>query len=264
MHYPYSSAYSLVPAEEVVIPQPVEIVLGYETLVPLDKLYEKATRFGRLLTLATGARMPPSSFRACIGEYRMGVFGKYPNYDADTIDYSGFGFLYTDVRDHFKEMVEGWFGFYEKHQKSLDLYFETLMEEHHMSLEIVFLRIVQSLGSFHSDDHSDKQYLKDRLSELLEIKHDILESGTDKKQFVEKVVKTRNYHAHGHIEKHRNNILTDVNLFKTTSQLKLVMFVHMVDALNMSKSVEKKAVNAEMYRQKIKVGRYEHGANPAQ
>ena len=251
VHYPYSTAYSLVPVEEFVIPQPVEIVLGYDALVPLDELYGKAMCFGRLLTLATGARMSPSSFRACIGEYRMGVFGKYPNYDAGTIDYAGFGFLYTDVREHFKEMLDGWFGFYGKHQKSLDLYFETLMEEHHMSQEIVFLRIVQSLEALHLDDHPGKQGLECRLLDLLEINHDILESGTDKKQFVGKVVKTRNYHAHGHIEKHKDDILTDADLFNTTSRLKLVMFAHMIDVLSMSEAVEKKAMDAEIWRQEF-------------
>lgn len=267
VHYPYTSPHYVIAADKFVIPQDVEIVLSFEDLVPLDELYDRAMRFVRLLMLATGIRMPPMSIRVCAGRCWTGLFGKYPDYDEEArIDPYTFGFLYTDVQDHFEEMIKCWFAFYEKHRIGLDLYFETLMEEHHMSPEIAFLRTAQSLEALHRADHPEDQGMKDRISDLLKIKYDVLGAGTSKEEFAKNTATTRHYHAHGYIEEYEGKKQTGKNLIGMTLQLKFLMFAHMIDALAMPDALKKKMMDWECGRQPVKLSLalVRHGMSPSE
>lgn len=251
-HYPRDSAYSLVQAAMFVIPQPVEMVMSFDSPVPLDKLHAKAMRFVRLLALAIGSYVPVTSIRVCVDPYFMGLFDQHADQDPAYTDFGNFNFLYTDIKDHFKEVAESWFDFYEKHDKGLDLYFETLKDEGRLIPEIVFLRIVQSLESLHRSDRPCGMSLADRLYALLETPHNVLGSA-NKGEFVRAVKATRHYHAHGHLEGLEGDLASGAALIRITSQLKLLMSVCMIDALAIPGDLKQKAADRELRRQILKM-----------
>lgn len=231
---------------EIRIPQSVQVALRSETAVPLDALYDKVRCFERLLMLATGARMPPTSITACAGKACVGVFGKYRVDEAESnLDTSSFRFLYTQVSNCFEEMVKEWFKLYKKYHASLDLYFGTWADAHHISLETEFSRAVQSLEAWHRVNHPKRMRLKKRLSLLMKPYH-VLDSGTDEKEFLTNVVNARDYHAHGYLQKHENNILSGIDLIQSTQRLHLLLFLHLIDTL-----IDKLEISDEL-KEKIK------------
>ena len=226
----------------------VAIAIGYKTPVPLDELCKKVMRFGYLLMLATNTHMPPTSIMIGTGESWMGLFGKYYSVEAGhTLDLDYFRFLYTDVQDRFEKMIEDWFEFYEQHEKSLDLYFTTWINRHNISVEIEFLRAVQSLEAFHRAEHRSRLNLKDRLCALLE-RCNMLDPSTSKKDFVDAVVKARDYHAHGYIEEYESSMPSDADLFKMTRRLNLLMTVHLIDALTIPAALKQRIISKEIQR----------------
>ena len=234
---------------EVGIVQSAEVYIDSKTSVPLTALCDKVIQFGRLLMLATDARMPPTSIRVRAGKARMAFFGGYRHEDAENnLDIHGFDFQYADVRDHFKEMVKGWFEFYEENRASLDLYFDARMHAQQMSVSAEFLIIVQSLEALHRADHSDKQQLAKRISDLLEIPYDVLGSNVDKQEFAKKAAKTRNYYAHGQIKKHNKEIPRERDLAEMTSRLELLMFAHLIDRLKIPDDLKKMIVAKKIPR----------------
>ena len=242
--------------------QSVAIALDSETLVSLDALREKAICFGHLLMLATCARIPLTSIKVCAGKTCMNLFGRYHQEDAENnLEIYGFNFKYTDIQDHFDEVVKGWFAFYEKHKESLNLYFGTRMQAQHMSMEIEFLRIVQSLESLHRTNHPDEQISKapcrenhqrwtslyKRLYDLFEIPYNVIDP-TNKEKFVKQVTMTRNYYAHGGIKEHENYILSKNALYEATRKLKMLMFVHLIDGLKIPSILKETIVAKEIQR----------------
>lgn len=226
----------------------VAIVMGYETPVPLDELCKKVMRLGRLLMLATNTHMPPISIMIGTGKSWMGLFGKYHFVEAENApDPNGFRFLYTDVQGCFEELILCWFEFYEKHEKSLDLYFTTWINRHNISAEIEFLRAVQSLEAFHRAGHHRKPNLKKRLCDLLE-HYDVLEPATSKEEFVDIVVRTRNYHAHGYIKEHESSMPSEADLETMIERLNLLMTVHLIDALEIPDVLKQKIRSEEIQR----------------
>lgn len=228
IHFPYSYTFPGVPTENFNLPQSAEAAIRTKTPASLDSLYSKALRFNRLIVLVANARMPLTSVSLTAAGGTFGMFGRYVNFDAtDKVDYLDFSSRYAEIGGHFESMVGGWFAFYEKYEKSLDLYFETWTRGYRVDLDIRFLRVVRSLEAFHRkkfgsagqaaepdlQENDSAQAgarsggkprprigLKKRLEDLLDIPYEILEPGMDREQFAQEVGVVRNYHSHGLIE----------------------------------------------------------------
>ena len=241
----YSVRHTFSP-DEVTRRQSAELLLISKTPAALDTLHDKAVRFGNLLTLATGARTPPTSIMVRADGDWAGFFGAYRVEDAQIdLDPYNFRFFYADIKDRFRDVVRCWFNFYENHRKGLDLHFTTLMQARTMNLETEFWRTVQSLEAFHRADHADKQDLSDRLYDLLDIKYDVLD-GENKQEFAHRVARMRNKYVHEGVLK-REERLSVTDLYEMTKRLNLLWLARLIDALPLD-SLKDKVVSDEIQR----------------
>lgn len=260
IRFPYAFAFPGVPAANFSLPQSAEAVIRTKSPASLDSLYRKALWFNRLIVLVSSARMPLTSVSLQAAGGTFGMFGKYVNFDAtDKVDYFDFSSRYAEIGGHFESMVGGWFAFYERYEKSLDLYFETWTRGYRVDLDIRFLRVVRSLEAFHRAkfgsagqaaepdlQESDSAQtaarsgeklklrigLEKRLEDLLEIPYEILEPGIDKKQFAQSIQDIRNYHSHGLIEEKKKDMPEVKDLIRYTNRLEILMHANMIHELS--------------------------------
>ena len=246
----YAEEHNLVPAEKFTLPQSTSVNMRTKAPSSFDALYYKALRFNRLVMLVTNAFMPLTSIQVEADGDLFGVFGKHRAYGAASrIDYLDFNSHYTDVRPDFAGMVNGWFALYGRHNASLDWYFDTWAQTGRLSLDMQFLRTVQSLEAFDKErnpgrtpsgkrpkacykkNRQDRPALGRRLESLLEIPYRTLETGATKEEFVEYVTQTRNNYSHGDIQDPENPRRYAVDLAKNTKRLELLMHGNVVHEL---------------------------------
>ena len=260
IRFPYAYAHPGIPASNFNLPQSAEAVIRTKAPASLDSLYQKALRFNRLIVLVSTARMPLTSVSLTAAGGTFGMFGKYVNFDAtDKVDYFDFSSHYAEIGEHFESMVGGWFAFYERYQKSLDLYFDTWTKGYRVDLDIRFLRVVRSLEAFHrakfgsagqaaepgltENDSAQAAarpgakpepwiVLEKRLEALLEIPYEVLEPGTDRGRFAKKVSVVRNYHSHGLIEDKEKDMPEVKDLIRYTNRLEILMHANMIHELS--------------------------------
>ena len=260
IHFSYTCAFPGVPAANFNLPQSAEAVIRTKVPASLDSLYNKALRLNRLIVLVANARMPLTSVSLTNAGGTFGMFGEYVNFDAtDEVDPLDFSSRYGEIGGHFESMVGGWFEFYEKHKKSLDLYFETWTSSYRVDLDIRFLRVVRSLEAFHREKSGSASQaaepdlpendsalaarskanpekrgigLKKRLEDLLDIPYEILEPGMDRELFAQEVGVVRNYHSHGLIEDKEKYMPEVAKLIIYTNMLEILMHANMIHDLS--------------------------------
>lgn len=214
---------------------------------PRDSLYSAALRFNRLIMLVASRRMPFTFAHFETADGKFALFGEHEPYDTtDTADYFDLGSYYKDMAGHFASMVNEWFAYCERYDKSLNLYFDTWIRHDRIDPDILFLRVVRSLEALHRKDHEDRRALKSRLEDLLEVPYEILEPGTDKEQFAQSVQDIRDYHSHGFIEDLERRMPEMPELKRITLKLELLIHGNMVYKLSIPSDLKAKIMEKKI------------------
>lgn len=229
LSFSYSYTPAVTPDGNFRLSQSASIDVTTTAPAPRDSLYSAALRFNRLIMLVASRRMPFTFAHFGTADGEFALFGGHEPYDTtDTADYFDLGSYYTDMDGYFSSMVNEWFAYCERYDKSLNLYFDTWIRHDRLDPDILFLRVVRSLEALHRKDHVNKHALKARLKDLLEIPYKILEPGTDKEQFAQSVQNIRDYLSHGFIEDLERCMPETQELKRITLWLELLMHGNMV------------------------------------
>ena len=260
----YTRESSSVPAEKFTLPQSTAFNIRTKTPIPFKPLYYKALQFNRLIMLFTNTFMPLTSIQVRAGGDMFGVFGRYRTYRAtDKINYFEFNSHYTDMLGDFAGAVNGWFELYGRHKASLNLHFNTWAQKNRMSLDVWFLRTVQSLEAFDKENKPDrespggrsksryknrqsKRSLKKRLESLLEIPYRILETGTTEAEFIAYVKWVRDNYSHGDIQDPENLRRYAADLAENAKKLELLMHGNVIHELPIPDSVKCKIMESKV------------------
>ena len=247
--FPYNFSHPSIPAEVFALPQSAAVIITAKSAVPFDLLYRRALMFNHLITLFTGAPMPLTAIRAGVGRLASALFGRYvDNGAAREPDYLDFSLYYTDIRECFKDTVNGWFAFYDRHPASLDLYFDTWNRAGRMSPDVLFLRTVQSLEAFYAEDGGPyANSLKPKLESLSKNYRKILEPGENGERLA-RVVQVRNYYAHGTIPKPGEKIPGRAELVELINRLGLLMYANVFCPLSIPPDLKKKVMAEKIRR----------------
>lgn len=232
LSFPYSYTPTVTPAGDFRLSQSASIGVRTTAPAPPDSLYSAVLRFNRLIMLVANRVMPFTFAHFVTADSKFALFGEHEPYDFDAIDYSDLGSYYTDMDGHFSSMVNEWFAYCERYDKSLDLYFDTWTQHDRLDPGILFLHVVRSLEALHRKDHARRRALKARLEDLLEIPYEILEPGSDKEQFAQSVQDIRDYRSHGFIEDLEQRMPETQELKRITRRLELLMHGNMVYKLS--------------------------------
>ena len=262
-----------VPVENFNLSQSATASIRTKAPASLKSLYSKALRLNRLIMLLANTRMPLTYAGVQAGGREFELFGGSTSFDArDKVGYFDFSSYYQEIGGRFGSVVEGWFEFYAKYEKSLDRYFETWTKDYRVDLGIRFLRVAQSLEAFHrakfgsarrtergrpKDDTErapgcrkksgkGRIGLEERLEDLLEIKYEILEPGMDKKRFALEIRAIRDYHSHGFIEETENDMPGFSGMRKHANRLDLLMHGNMVDELPLPKRLKREIMKKKI------------------
>lgn len=247
LFFSYSYTPTMTPPEDFHLSQSAAIDIRTAAPAPLDSLYSAALRFNRLIMLIVSRRMPLTFAHFGTADSEFALFGEYEPYDTtDVMDYFDLGLYYAGIGGHFSSMVNEWFAYCERYDKSLDLYFDTWTQHDRLDPDILFLRVVRSLEALHRKDHTRKRALKARLEDLLEIPYEILEPGTDKEQFAQSVQDIRDYRSHGFIEDLEQRMPERQELKRITLKLELLMHGNMVYKLSIPSDLKAKIMEKKI------------------
>lgn len=246
LSFSYSYTPTVTPAGDFRLSQSASIGVITTAPSPPDSLYSAALRFNRLIMLVANRRMPLTFAHFGTADSEFALFGGHDPYDFDAIDYSDLGSYYTDMEGHFSSMVNGWFAYCERYDRSLNLYFDTWTQHDRLDQDILFLRVVRSLEALHRKDHARRRALKARLEDLLEIPYEILEPGIDKEQFAQSVQDIRNYRSHGFIEDLERRMPETQELRRITRRLELLMHGNMVYKLSIPSDLKAKIMEKKI------------------
>ena len=243
----YDFSHPSIPAEVFTLPQSAAVTITAKSTAPFDLLYRRALMFNHLITLFTGAPMPLTAIRAGAGGLASALFGRYAvNGATRELDYLDFGLYYTDIRECFKDTVNDWFAFYDRHPASLDLYFDTWDRAGRMSSDVLFLRTVQSLEAFYAEDGGPyTRSLKTKLESLSKNHREILEPGENGERLA-RVAQVRNYYAHGTIPKPGEKIPGRAELAELISRLGLLVYANVFCPLSIPPDLKKKTMDEKI------------------
>lgn len=154
----------------------------------------------------------------------------------DDISQENMLFLFSDISNEFEKCLNNWFDNADKLEPTYDLYFGTHALPS-MFLEHQFLSYIQAIESYHSRIYPTKGrvYLRNRLERIFSENGELLKIliGNDE-EFIDAVVKTRNYYTHydGKLEK---KAVTDDNLIILTDKLKYTLEICLMLILGINK-----------------------------
>ena len=247
--FPYNFSHPSIPAEVFALPQSSAVTITAKSTAPFDLLYRRALMFNHLITLFTGAPMPLTTIRAGAGGLESALFGRYVDPGAaHEPDYLDFSLYYTDIRGCFKDTVNDWFAFYDRHPASLDLYFDTWNRAGRMSPDVLFLRTVQSLEAFYAEDggpHTNS--LKTKLESLAKNHRKILKPGRNGERLA-RAAQVRNYYAHGTIPKPGEKTPGRAELVELISRLGLLVYANVFCALSIPSDLKTKTMEEKIRR----------------
>ena len=235
--FPYRVRRYSVPAENFVLPQRVVATLRPESPLSPRPLCDKALQFNRLVALVADAPMPLASMRVRAGDRSWALFKRLRHDKTDRIDYWQLKSHYTNIREDFQDFVNCWFELYGRHEKSLDLYFDTKANAEHMTPDIEFLRFAQSIEAFYREDNPKSGNLEESLKALLEIPYEILEPGKVG-PFIERTNDIRNYLSHGILQRLESDMPDDKELWYLADRLELVMYGNLIRKLQMPEGLK--------------------------
>ena len=247
--FPYTFSNPSIPAEVFALPQSAAATITAKSPAPFDLLYRRALMFNHLIMLFTGAPMPLTTIRAGAGDCAFALFGRYADDGAaHKLDYLDFGLYYTDIRKCFKDTVNDWFAFYDKHPASLDLYFDTWDRAGRMSPDVLFLRTVQSLEAFYAEDGGQHtRFLKTKLERLSKNHRKILKPGKNGERLA-RVAQVRNYYAHGTIPKPGEKVPDRAELVELINRLGLLVYANVFCPLSIPRGLKKKVMAEKIRR----------------
>ena len=233
INYGYSVPSTAV-VKDFIIRQSAAMILISKKPLTFSALYKKANYLRNFLILLTGTKIQPKSIKVAVhGDEAITVFPDQKVYD-NVVDEQEFHRLdsnYRQIEENFEEVICNWFKLSEKYRHPFYLYFQTKLEQHMLTLEIEFLRIVQALETSHRIEVSPTGTLEERLKHIFKNSHNISNSGIPQNEFIEKVVKIRHYYAHGFIQDLEKNMPDGPEFVQITSRLDLLMYGYIIGKL---------------------------------
>lgn len=247
MFFPYQIEHSVAPVENFIFPQSVVAGLRPESPIALQPLYYKALQLNWLVMLVTDTLMPLTSIQVRAGGGSWTLFKHMRHDKARKMEHYQLNPYYTDIQKSFQNFVNDWFELYNRHEKSLELYFDTKTNMEHMTLDIRFLRFAQSLEAFHREDDPESKNLAESLKALLEIPYEILEPGKVG-QFIERTKKIRDYLSHGILQHLESDMPSGKELGDLVDKLELVMYGNLIHKLSISKGLKSRIMARKFNR----------------
>ena len=214
--------------KDFTISQNMGATLHSNEKLSLTQLQQKINYFRNFLMFATDATVQEISTKVILSDKNLvTIFSDHRTFDdiIDEYDSDKMNFLYTDIKDQYEDIISDWFRFYAQYEKPLDLYFRTKLEQPHLTYEIEFLRIMQSLEAFHKIKFpAEKDELKSCITHLRKNTNDLMDSSTYSDDFDTKVKNIRNYFVHGLLEKSGHDIPPNNERLMLMYKLDLLMF----------------------------------------
>lgn len=213
------------------ISQSASVALKSKKTLDLESLYDKILPFRNFLILATDTRIQPESIHMHRNNDFFVVFWDLKLYEDidEEQDIFKMNFNYQQIKGNFEKIIRHWFEYYAKYKKALDLYFSSKLDGPHLPINIIFLRIVQSLETLHRIKNSKEIEFKERLEDLAKGSHDIFNSYTKPDVFFQQVSDARHYLSHGYLKNKQDKMPSDAELIKITYTLDLLMFVCIIE-----------------------------------
>lgn len=197
------------PQKEFRLPQSAAIMFEVAHPVRIDEFYPHISTFANFLMMATRGPAQPEAFRIPYGDDTVTVFPSYKtraslNRDDDIFRMH---FNYQEIAAEFDKILESWFAISKKYSKSMDLYFQTRLDEQTTAIDIKFIRLVQGLEAFHRAKHPEKHSkgthtsIYDAVKGLVhELPYEIFDESMPEPDFLSSVSTARNYISHGFIQ----------------------------------------------------------------
>ena len=226
--------------KDFTITQSASVVFESKTHLDLKTLYDKILPFHNFLMLATDTRIQSMSTHLRMDNDFFVVFRDIKLYEdiSEEQDIDKMNFNYQQIKKNFETIVRHWFRYYVKYEKALNLYFATKLDEPHLQINIIFLRIVQSLEALHRIKYNSKMEFKEILKDLAKESHDIFNSHINPDIFFQQVSDARHYFSHGYLKNKQSKMPSDSELIKNTYILDLLMFVCIIEDLKLPKKLK--------------------------
>ena len=103
------------------------------------------------------------------------------------------------------------------------------LKKNKVTIDIIFLRIVQSLEALHRIKNSKEMKFNEMLEDLTKGSHDIFNSHTKPDVFFKQVSDARHYLSHRYLKNKQNKMPSNAELLEITYVLDLLMFVCIIE-----------------------------------
>ena len=139
-------------------------------------------------------------------------------------------YSYHTIKNNFEQHIQAWWKIWQKYKDVIVNYFSTISEREQYMLESKFLTTAIALEAFHRAKFTEGKKFALRIDDLLDFCSGVFDDPeNEKKNFITKVVKTRDYHAHGSAE-FKVDAVTDVRqLLYLTQEMQILIegcFLH--------------------------------------
>ena len=238
--------------KDFIIRQSAAVVLISKKTLATNELYKKIIYFRNFLMLATDTMILEKSVQVAKEGDFVTAFLNHRTFDnvIDEQNFDRMNFSYLDVREEFGDVIRGWFKFSDKYGKATDLYFRTLLEREHFTIEIEFLRIFQSLEAFHKIKFPEKKRspLRCRLKDILKDTECLLDLGADRDGFAKDIVDARNYYSHGFLHCNEQKSPSWKQTAQMKDRLHMLMFACIIKEMKIAENLKIKIMREKTKR----------------
>ena len=241
--------------KDFTIRQSAAVVLVSEKTLATNELHKKISYFRNFLMLATDTTILEKSVMVAKEGDFVTAFLNHRTFDnvIDEQDFDRMNFSYVDVKEEFGDVIREWFKFSDKYGKATDLYFRTLLEREHFTIEIEFLRIFQSLEVFHKIKFPEKKRppLRCRMKDILKDTECLLDLGVDRDGFAKDIVDARNYYSHGFLHCNKQKPSSWKQTVQMTDRLHMLMFACIIKEMKIAENLKIKIMSGKTKRVKL-------------
>ena len=243
--------------KDYTIAQSAATVLVSKKPLRYQSIYNKITYIRNFLIIATGTLVQPKTIHIASSNNEFAsTFPAYKIYNdiVEEQDFLKLNFNFSQISNDFDTIIKDWFEFSATHQKSLEIYFQTLLDARWLTVEIRFLRIAQALEAVHRIDVSQKGAFEERLKYVFKNSHNINTSDILEEQFITLVKKIRDYYSHGYIDDYQTDMPNMTNLIKIVERLDLLMYGYIINKLRLPDTLKNSIMKKKIENvQKIKI-----------
>ena len=229
------------PRKEFRLPQSAAIMFETPQPVGIDWFYPHVSIFANFLMMGTGVPVQPEAFRMPYNDDTVTVFPSYRTHAG--LDREGdlfkMHFNYQEIAGAFDRAITSWFSMHEKYSKSMDIYFQTRLDDPMLTMDIKFIRLVQGLEAFHRAKYPDK-YSKGERTTIREavgglvsdLPYEVFGNKLTKSDFLSTVATTRNYFSHGFIRDREQDMPGHARLAHMIQRSDLLLYGCYLDGLD--------------------------------